>query len=79
MKFNSEIHGYVLVIGPVNNPNFFTGSGYSAFLNDAKVFRTPGGAKCAGHIWQHADYNESPLPPSWWNERRTHAVALRRA
>jgi len=71
-----ERHGFVVEIGPDTNPNYFTGCGYSAFLNDAKVFRTAGGAKNASRIWQHADYNPQPLPSSWYHERRTKAVSL---
>lgn len=78
MGISPSVHGFVVVIGPGNNPNYFTGCGYSAHLNDAKVFRTSRGGLCAAHIWQHADYNGRPLPPSWWNERRTVPVSLRR-
>jgi hypothetical protein len=78
MGNSPEIHGFVAVIGPDNNPNYFTGCGYSVHLNDAKVYRTPGGAMSATRIWQHADYNENPLPPSWYGERRTRPVALKR-
>lgn len=41
------IHGYVAVIGPESNPNYFTGASWSALIDDAKVFRTSRGGKCA--------------------------------
>ncbi len=69
-------HGFIVAIGPANNPNYFTGAGYSVFLDDAKVFRTERGASCAARIWQQADYNPSPLPAKWYGERRVEEVGL---
>ncbi len=70
------IHGYVMVIGPENNPNYFTGCGWSARLDEAKVFRTPGGAKCAAGFWERADYNPAPLPAAWRNDMHAEPVIL---
>lgn len=69
------VHGYVVAVGPHNNQNYFTGSGYSAHLNEAKVFRTTRGAMCATHIWQHADYGK-PIPLGWFLGRQCVAISL---
>jgi len=68
-------HGYVIQIGPPENPNYFTGISYAVELNDAKVFRTARGAKVASHIWQYADYGR-PIPGTWFKHRRAVAVSL---
>ena len=70
------VAGFVGVIGPKNMPNYFTGCGYSAELDEAKVFRTPRGCFSAMRYWQEADYNESPLPDIWWDDRRTQPIKL---
>jgi hypothetical protein len=77
MRKTPYIHGFVVAIGPETGPNYFTGSSYSAFLDEARVFRTPQGAMSASRIWQRADYNENPLPQSWWKARRAVPVSLR--
>lgn len=68
-------HGHVVQIGPPNNRNYFTGCGYSAHLNDAKVFRTRRGAMRASHIWQNADYGKA-IPWDWFHHRTTVEVSL---
>lgn len=68
-------HGYVIQIGPPTNPNYFTGSGYSVSLNDAKVFRTSRGAMTATGRWQTADYGR-PIPNAWFMARKPVAVSL---
>ena len=68
-------HGFVIQIGPPTNPNYFTGSGYSVNLNDAKVFRTSRGALIASARWQIADYGTT-LPPQWFMARKPVAVSL---
>lgn len=75
MKKDIYRHGFVIVIGPESNPNYFTGAGYSCFINDAKVFRTPHGGKCASRIWQTADYGR-PIPEDWFVERKAVPVSL---
>lgn len=77
MPKSLTVHGYVAVAGPERNPNYFTGCGYSAYLNEARVYRTERGAKCAARIWQHADYNLHPIPQAWWSRLRTLPVSLR--
>ena len=76
MGKSPHIHGYIVVIGPANSPNYFTGCGYSVFLNKAKVFRARPGALWAEYTWHHADYNPSPIPQSWWSVRHTAPVTL---
>lgn len=68
-------HGYVVTIGPESGENYFTGTGYSAHINDAKVFRTSRGAMCASHHWQNADYGRK-IPWDWFNNRKTKQVSL---
>lgn len=68
-------HGYVVRIGRPDGYNYFTGTGYSAHLNHAKVFRTTRGATRASHIWQTADYGR-PIPGTWFNQRTNVAVSL---
>ena len=68
-------HGYVIQIGPLTNLNYFTGSGYSVSLNEAKVFRTSRGAMIASARWQIADYGTT-LPPQWFMARKPVAVSL---
>lgn len=68
--FNFPIAGYAIEIGPETNPNWFTGSGYSSELQDAKLFVTRSGAMNASRIWQEADYNPNPLPKVWYAGRR---------
>jgi hypothetical protein len=62
------IHGYVMVIGPETNPNYFTGASWSAMLDDAKVFRTAKGAKCAA--------SHSPPSPGFAATLRVETVNL---
>ena len=71
------VHGYVLLIGPETNPNYFTGTSYSALLDDAKVYRTARGANYAAQWWQRADCNPHPLPATWFAGRRTLPVSLK--
>jgi hypothetical protein len=59
--YNHCIHGYVGVYGPKYSPRFFTGVGFSAVLNAAKVFSTTQGCMRAMSIWQHADYTDNAL------------------
>lgn len=68
------VAGFVGVIGPKSNPNYFTGVGYSCEIDDAKVFRTTKGTFTAMRYWQEADYNRSPLPLIWYEGRRAQAV-----
>lgn len=71
------IGGFVGVIGPKSNPNYFTGSGYSCEIDDAKVFRTPRGCFSAMRYWNEADYNENgPLGDSFWSTRRAQAIRI---
>ena len=74
-----SIHGYVGVIGPSTNLNYFTGSTYSAFINDAKVFRTKRGAAQAMRYWQTADHNPRPLHQAFYASRQVIPVTLRDA
>ena len=76
MGISPSVHGFVVVIGPGNNPNYFTGAGYSVSLSLAKVFRTSRGADRAATIWQTADYGK-PIPATWFAERRIKGVSLR--
>lgn len=71
------IGGFVGVIGPPKNPNYFTGSGYSCYLDEAKVFRTAKGCFCSMTYWNEADYNENgPMNEGWWKERRAKPVTI---
>lgn len=71
------VAGFVGVIGPQSNPNYFTGSGYSSRLDDAKVFRTSKGCFSAMTYWNEADYNENgPMGEKFWNTRRAKPVTL---
>lgn len=72
------IAGFVGVIGPDNNPNYFTGCGYSGEIDEAKVFRTARGCFSAMRHWQEADYNESRLGDIWWDGRRAAPVKMGR-
>lgn len=77
MRKDIYVHGFVIAIGPENNPNYFTGCGYSCFINEAKVFRTPQGGMGATRIWQYADYGKA-LPLAWYDGRRAVGVGLHR-
>lgn len=69
-------HGYVIQIGRWStNPIYFTGSGHSVNLNDAKVFRTARGAMIASSHWQKEDYG-LPLANAWFITRKAVAVSL---
>lgn len=76
MRYDTEIFGYVVVIGPETNPNYFTGAGYSVHLNFAKVFLTQHGALIAARYWQNSDDNLNPLPKGFWSTRRVEQVGL---
>ena len=71
-----SVAGFVGVIGPANNPNYFTGSSYTCNIDDAKVFRTAKGCFCAMTYWQEADYNDKPLGEKFWSTRRAKPVLL---
>ena len=69
------IAGFVGMIGPPTNPIYFTGSGYSASIDDAKIFRTSRGCFSAMRYWNEADYNQNgPMNDQWWNGRRAKPV-----
>lgn len=71
------VGGFVGVIGPQNNPNYFTGSGYTCRLDEAKIFRTSRGCFIAMRYWDKADYNEcGPLGEALQETRRTVAIRL---
>lgn len=72
----NQVAGYVGVVGPENNPNYFTGCGYAATIDEAKVFRTARGCKSAMKHWQEADYACKPLSEKWWETRRASPVKL---
>lgn len=71
-----SVAGFVGVIGPANNPNYFTGSSYTSAIDDAKVFRTPRGCFSALNYWQTCDHNEQPLGEKFWSTRRAKPVLL---
>ena len=75
--FGEKVAGYVGLIGPRGQPRYFTGSGYSYAIDDAKLYDTPKGCLIAMRYWDEADYNVTGrLPSGLWATRRIHAVKL---